>query len=153
MLGLVLFVAAGAAWNWNRLVHLPDPDIVIRTESEALAGAREFLAAARIGTSDYDISHASYITSDRMKGRICWCIFWLAKPEARNTNKLSVLVSETGWCHANKMISTNQGVEINGFKTNPFNFYIERSAYILTRLKEGGTLRTPIHSPLGDDEK
>ena len=149
MLGLVLFVAvvvAGASWNWNRLVHLPDPAIVIHTESEALDGAREFLAAAKIGTSDYDISHASYIATDKLKGAICWSIVWLAKSDAKTTNKLTVLVFETGWFHADIKIRSNQGIKIEGFKTNQFNFDITRSPYTLIPLKGGGKLETPANS-------
>ena len=147
MFWLMLFVAivaAGAAWNWNRLVHLPDPDIVIHTESEAVDSAREFLAAAKIDTSDYDISHATYITAERMKGQIVWLIVWLAKPDAKTTNRLSVLVSETGWFSTNERTGSNQGCRIEGAKTNQFNFNIIRNRYTLVPRKEGGKLETPI---------
>ena len=117
VLGLMFLVAVGVAsatWNWNRLVHLSDPDIVFHTKAEAVDGARQFLAAAKISTSDYDISHASYSTPDRLKGLIVWRIVWLAKPDATLTNKLSVLASETGWFYMNERISTNVGIKIEG---------------------------------------
>lgn len=139
VLGLVLFiavVAAGASWNWNRLVHLPNPEIVIHTESEAVEGAREFLAAAKIETSDYDISHASHITTDRLKGRIVWQIVWQAKPDTKTTNKLSVLVSETGWFYTNEKSGSNQGITIEGVKTNQCNFIFTRNPYTMVPRKE-----------------
>ena len=148
--GLVLFVAvvaAGVSWNWNRLVQLPGPDIVIHTESEAFSRAREFLATAQIGTSNYDISHASYIAKDRLKGHMVWRIVWLAKPDAETTNKLSVLASETGWLYTNERISSNQWVAIEGAKTNQSSFIITRNPYTVVSRSQ---LETPTNNTLGD---
>ena len=115
---LAAFGVAGAAWNWNRLVRSPDPGIVIRTEAEAVEGARKFLAAAQISRSAYDVSQASGITKDRMKGQIVWRIVWLPKPDSMLTNKLVVLASERGWFYTDEMSSTNEGVSIQGDLTN-----------------------------------
>jgi hypothetical protein len=115
VLGLFLLVAggaAGAAWYWNLRVHAPDPAIVIRTEAEAVEGARNFLAAAHVSTSAYDLSRTSGITKDRMKGRFVWRIVWLPIADAILTNKLSVVVSETGWFYRYEKSSTNSGVWI-----------------------------------------
>lgn len=82
VLGLMFLAAIGvavAAWNWNQLVHLPDPNIMIHTETEAVEGARKFLAAARIDTNGYDLSQASDISKDRLKGQISWLIVWLTE--------------------------------------------------------------------------
>jgi hypothetical protein len=72
------------------------------------------LAAAQIGTSGYDLSQPSSITTDRLKGYIVWHIVWLAKRDATTTNKLSVLAYETGLFHTLVISGTNEGVEIWG---------------------------------------
>ena len=120
-MGLMLLAAvgaAGAAWYWNQRVHAPDPGIVIRTEAEALEGARKFLAAAHVSTSGYDLSKTSGLTRDRLKGQDVWRIVWLPKVEATLTNELVVLASERGWFYTDEMSSTNSGISIEGDLTN-----------------------------------
>ena len=118
MMLLTAIGVAGAAWYWNRLVHSPDPRIMIRTEGEAIEGARKFLAAAHISMSGYDLSQASGITKDRLKGQRIWRISWLPKQDAMLTNNLVVVASETGWFYTHQMSSTNEGISIEGDLTN-----------------------------------
>jgi hypothetical protein len=120
-LGLMLVAAtglAGAAWYWNQRVHAPDPEIVIRTEAEAIDGARRFLAAAQIDTSGYDLSQASGITKSRLKGQIVWRVVWLSRPDATFTNKIAVLAFEGGGFYTYEMRSPTNGIVIEGDLTN-----------------------------------
>lgn len=117
LLGLIFLAAAwsaGAAWNWNRSVHAPDPRIIIHTESDALAGARNFLTTAQINTSNYDLSQASSIAKDRLKGQTVWIIAWQPKPNATVTNKLSVIIYERGCAYTDELTSPTEGVSIDG---------------------------------------
>ena len=121
VLGLVLLVAVGAAaatWHWNQRVHTPGPGIVIRTEAEAVEGARKFLVAAHVSTSAYDLSRTSRITKDRLKGQIVWRIVWSPRTDATVTNELVALACERGWFYTDEMSSTNEGISIQGDLTN-----------------------------------
>jgi hypothetical protein len=134
VLGFLLLVAVGAAgesWYWNQRVHAPDPGIVIRTESEAVEGARKFLAAANISTSAYDLSSASGVTRDSLKGQIVWRIMWSPRTNATVTNDLVALASERGRFYTDEMSSTNEGVSIQGDLTN-----ITRRSFVLEWPKE-----------------
>ena len=119
--GLILLAATaatGAAWYWNQRVHAADPGVVIRTEAEAIQGARKFLIAARVGTSGYDLSQASGVTRDRLKGQIVWRVVWGPRAEAALTNQLAVLAEERGWFSVKEMSSTDEGIAIQGDLTN-----------------------------------
>ena len=126
---LVAVAAAGSSWYWNQRVHAPDPGIVIRTEAEAIEGARKFLVAARIATSGYDLSRVTGITKDRLKGQVVWRIVWPMK-DAASSNKLVVLACERGWFHADEMSSTNEGISIDGDLTD-----ITRQHFVIERTK------------------
>ncbi|HSH95835.1 MAG TPA: hypothetical protein VK968_16945, partial [Roseimicrobium sp.] len=115
---LILLLAlgvTGVCWGWNWIVHLPDPNIKIHTNAEAVDAAREFLVATKRDTSNYDMSHVSNIESNRYKGRIEWFIRWKAKVDATRTNKLSVYVHERGELSTGERIGSNQVVWIKGF--------------------------------------
>jgi len=90
---------------------------VIHTEADAIEGARRFLAASRITTSGYDLSRATGITKNRLKGQVVWRIVWSMK-DAAFTNELVVLACERGWFYTDEMASTNEGVSIQGDSTS-----------------------------------
>jgi hypothetical protein len=74
-----------------------------------------------------------YITKDRDKGYIFWHIVWLATPDAKTTNELTVAANEIGWFYTHERISANQFVGITGAKTNQGDFLIMREPYTVVR--------------------
>jgi hypothetical protein len=132
--GLMLFTAmgaAGAAWYWNQHVNAPDHGIVIRTEAEAVDGARRFLAAARIATGDYDLFQTSDISKDRLKGQIVWRVAWRTKSDAKRTNEIRVLAFERGMFYYDDMSNTKEGVYIEGGLIDGEITNIMRNHYVL----------------------
>lgn len=96
-----------------------------------MEGAIKFLAAAHISTSAYDLSRASGITRDRLKGQTVWRIVWSPRTDATVTNELVALASESGWFYMDAMSSTNEGISIEGDLTN-----ITRKHFVLEWTKE-----------------
>jgi hypothetical protein len=114
ILGLILMVAIGAtgvSWYSQQRANAPDPKIVIRTDEEALKGARKFLVFARVKTDNYDLSHPGKVTKDRFKGSPCWIVSWPAKTPAED---IVVLVGEEGWFSTSETSPTGKEIEITG---------------------------------------
>lgn len=124
-LSLMLLCALGvaaASWREKQIADRPDPSILFRTETEAIAGAQKFLTAAQLDHSGYDLARPVSIAKERFKGQKVWRITWPRAGEA-STNQLVVLVGEYGAFFTSQMAGPNestliQAVLIPGVYTN-----------------------------------